>query len=276
MGIGETGIIKPLADVFWFIEQGWKAIWMQRTNWLFSALPVLAQVLSAFQGEPERSLLWLLIGLTEGFLGFLSFIGVPYLAYRFLIGRPATITETLSAIWKFAGRVIGCSCLVFLIISPCIFLTLAMSMDRTTEPPQFSDRAFIIFQLFSLFSAVTNFSMFGFFANNSGIRQTLRDAWTLFTAHFRVLAALGLIMTIMFSMSNTAAGMIAVLFQSGFELTSLSGINYINPSASLYDNKLFVFLSGIGQTIYAPFSASVFALAYLKYGGIETPSMRQN
>lgn len=261
-----------MKDIFLFIQQGWNIIWKQNTIWLFSALPVLSQLISVFQRERELSLLRSLIALIAGVLSFVSFIGVPYLAYSFLVGKPVTVKETLSAVRKFAGRVIGCSCLVLLIVAPCILLTFAISMDRTTQPPQISNSAFIIFQLFSLFSAVTEFSMFGFFANNSGIRQALREAWALFTDHFRILATLGLIMTIIFSISNTAVGILTTLFQSSFELTSLSEFNYIIPSASLYDNVIFVFLSGIVQTISTPFTASVFALAYLKYSGIETPS----
>ena len=266
-----------MADIFWFIEHGWKAIWKQNTIWIFSILPLLSQFIGTPQRDRDIDLLALVNAFTLVFLYLVSFIGVPYLAYSFLVGKPVTVKETLSAVRKFAGRVIGCSCLVLLIVAPCILLTFAISMDRTPQSPQISNRALIIFQLFSLFGAVTEFSMFGFFAKNSGIRQALRDAWALFTAHFRVLATLGLIMALILSISNTAVGMLTVLFQSGFELTSLSEFNYINPSASLYDNKLFVLISGIGQTILAPFNASVFALAYLKYSRIETPFLtRQN
>ena len=265
-----------MADIFWFIEQGWKAIWKQRTIWIFSVLPVLSQFIDVPQGDREINLLPSVIAFTLLFLYFVSFIGVAYLAYCFLIGKLASVKQTLSAVMKFAGRVIGCSCLVILVLSPCVLLVFAISMDDTTQPPQISDNAILVWALFfSLFGAMLDFSMFGFFANNSGIRQTLRDAWALFTAHFRVLTALGLILTLMFSIFNAASGILTLLIQSGFDITSVSQLNYINPSESLSDNLLFLFLSGIGQTIYAPFSASVFALAYLKYSRLETPFLTE-
>lgn len=267
-----------MADILWFIEQGWKAIWKQNTIWIFSVLPVVIQFIGTPQSDGDINLFPLIIAFTLVFLYFVSFIGVDYLAYCFLIGKPATVKETLSAVRKFVLRVIGCSCLVILVLSPCFLLLFAISMGNTTRPPQISDNAILVWAIFfSLFGAMLDFSMFGFFANNSGIRQTLRDAWALFTAHFGVLVTLGLILTILISIFNAASGMLTLLIQSGFDITSLSQLNYINPSESLSDNLLFLFLSGIGQTIYAPFSASIFALAYLKYSRIKTPLLtRQN
>ena len=266
-----------MKDVFLFIQQGWNIIWKQKTIWLFSALPVLDQLISVFQRERELSLLQSLIVLIAGGLSLVSYIGVPYIAYCYLLGKSVNIKETLFAIRKFAGRIIGCSCLAFLVLSPCIFFAIGTSMDNTTKPPQISNQAFLILLPLSLFSAMVDFSMFGFFANNSGIRRSLRDAWALFTAHFSVLATLGIVMTIMIGISNAASGILTMLIQSGFDTASLSELNYINPSTSLNDNILFVFLSGISQTIFVPFSASVFAVAYLKYSKIEIPFLkRQN
>jgi len=269
-----------MADVFLFIRDGWKIIWKQNTIWLFSALPILDQLFRAIQIKPEQNLSGSLLLLVEVFistiLSLISFIGVPYLAYCFSIDKAVTIQETLIAIRKFSGRVMGCSCLGFLILSPCIFLALAISIDNSTQPPQLSNKAVLMFLPFSLFSAIFYFSLFGFFANDSGIRKSIKDAWALFTAHFRVLAILGIILVVVFNIYSAAAGISTVLIQSGFDITSLSKLDYINPFTSLSGNVLFVLIYGIGRIIFTVFSASVFVLAYLKYNGVKISSlMRQ-
>jgi len=262
-----------MADVFLFLRQGWSNIWKQNTIWLFGALPILDQLFRAFQIEPGRDLSGLLLSLVEILisiiLAWVSLIGVPYLAYCFSIGRSSTVQETLFAIRKFSARVIGCSCLGFLILSPCLFLALAISMDNSTQPPHISNQFTLMLFPLSIFSAMVDFSFFGFFANDSGIRKNLKDAWTLFTARFSVLATLGITMVIIFRIFSIAAGISTLLIQSGFDITSLSELDYINPSMSLSKNILFVIINGLGQTIFNVFGASVFALAYLKYSGVK-------
>jgi len=263
--------VKTITDVFLFLRQGWSNIWKQNTIWLFGALPILDQLFLAFQIEPGRDLSGSLFSMVEILisiiLSLVSLIGVPYLAYCFSIGRSSTIQETLFAIRKFSGRVIGCSCLGFLILSPCLLLILGISMDNTTQPPHISNKFILMVFPLSIFSAMGSFSFFGFFANDSGIRKSLKDAWALFTAHFGVLAMLGIILVIMFRVFSAAAGISTLLIQSGLDVRSLSNLDIINPSVSLSKNILFVLINGLGQTIFSVFSASVFAAAYLKYSG---------
>ena len=263
-----------MADVFLFLQQGWNNIWKQKIIWLFGALPILVQLFSALQIKYEPNLPGVLLSLVDILMSIIltwfSFIGVPYLAYRFSIGRAADVQETLSAIRKFSARVIGCSCLVFLILSPCLLLILGSSMDNTTKPPHISNTAILALIPLSIFSALGSFSFFGFFANDSGIRKSLKDAWALFIAHFGVLAMLGIILIIIFRIFSAAAGISTLLIQSGFDITSLRKLDYINPSMTLNRNILFVLINGLGQTIFSVFNASVFALAYLKYSGVKT------
>lgn len=79
-----------MADVFLFVRHGWKSIWKQKTIWLFSALPIFNQLFNTFQIKRDTNLLLQFILLILDFifiiLSFTSIIGVPYLAYRFLIG----------------------------------------------------------------------------------------------------------------------------------------------------------------------------------------------
>ena len=267
-------IMKPMADVFLFLRQGWNNIWKQNTIWLFGALPILFQLFPSSQSKPVPDLSDVFLPLVALLIllisTLLSIIGVPFLAYCFSIGKPASVQETLSAVRKFSARVIGCSCLGFLILSPCLFLILGISMDNTTKPPHLSNTAALMFLPLSAFGALFNFSFFGFFANDSGIRRNLKDAWTLFTAHFGVLAILGIILVIMFQIFSVAAGISTLLIQSGFDITTLNKLDYINPSMTLNRNILFILINGLGRTIFSVFNTSVFALAYLKYSGVKT------
>src|SRR5690349_16942854 len=104
-----------MTDVFLLIQRGWQNIWKQKTIWLFSALPLITQfVLPTYQrGEKNLSLLllYLVVSIAYLILWVISLIGVPFLAYNFSIGKPATIQETLDAVNKFSVRIIGCSCI---------------------------------------------------------------------------------------------------------------------------------------------------------------------
>jgi hypothetical protein len=268
----DKGSMKTMADVFLFIQNGWKNIWKQRTIWLFSILPVvLGQIISFFPIKPEAKLLWALLSLITVFiyfvLSFISFIGVPYLAYSFSVGKSVTIQETLLAVKKFSGRIIGCSCLGLILISPLLFIVLAISIDKSTHIFQYSDKTLLLLRSFSLLGAIWNFSIFGLFANDWGIWQSVKNAWFLFWSHFGGLALLGISMVVIFWIYDVMSGMLTVLIQSGFDISALHGLDYINPAATLIKNPLFIFLASIEQIIAMPFSLSVLALAYLKYSG---------
>jgi hypothetical protein len=127
----------------------------------------------------------------------------------------------------------------------------------------------------SIFSCLWDFSIFGFFENDWGIRQSIANAWSLFTSHFRVLALLGILILILFRICFAVSGMVTVLLQSGFDMASLSNLNYIDPSTTLGENGLFMFINGVNQIIFTTFSTSVFVLAYLKYRGVRIPSKRE-
>jgi len=264
-----------MADVFLFIRHGWKNIWKQKTIWLFSMLPILNQLFNTFRAERTTDFLPSFIFLMASFvfiiLIYISFIGVPYLAYCFLIGKSATIQETLSAAEKFSGRVIGCSCLGIIAFSPVFLLALAVSTNNSTHALQLSNKTILILLPFSIFAAVPQFTIVSFFENDWGIRQSLDKAWHLFKSNFGALSILGLILVITFRAYSAMSITLTVLIQSGFDITSISNLNMFIPSTSLSKNLLFVLINGIGQTIFTPLSASIFISAYLKYSDVKLP-----
>ncbi len=196
---------------------------------------------------------------------------MPYLAYCFSIGKSATIQETLIAVRKFLGRVLGCSCLGLLLLSPLLLWVLTVDFNSTTHTFQFSNKTILPFLLVSAFTALPEFTIVVFFENNWGIRKSLEKAWNLFISHFGVLAMLGLILYIIFATYSAAAGILTVLIQSGFYITSISKLNLFDPSASLSSNVLFLLLYGIGYIILTPCRASIFISAYLKYSDVKLP-----
>lgn len=264
-----------MTDMFLFMRHGWKSVWKQKTIWLFSALPIFSQLFNIFRIDRDANLLLLCISSILGFifiiLSFISTIGVPFLAYRSLIGAPATIQETLSAVKKFSGRVIGCSCLGLLALSPIIFWILATSIDNSTRTLELSNNINLVILPLSIFAALGQFTITTFFEKDWGIRQSLAQAWNLFTSHFGVLAILGLILTVIFNVYLVMSGILTVLIQSGFDIASINNLNMFAPQAYLNKNLLFVLITGIGQIIFIPLSASIFISAYLKYSDVKLP-----
>lgn len=257
------------------MRHGWKSIWKQKIIWLFSAVTILSQLYNLVQVKRPTDLLPTLISLASSlffiFLFYVSYIGVPYLAYNFLIGKSVTVQETLSAVKKFSGRVIGCSCLGFLAMSPILFWVLVVSINSSTHRLEISNNTILALMPLSVFTALFQFTIVGFFENDCGVRQSLDKAWSLFKNHFGVLAILGLILAIIFRVYFVLSGVLTVLIQSGFETTSISNLNVLNPSTSLSKNLLFVLINGIGQIIFTPLSASIFISAYLKYNDVKLP-----
>jgi len=149
-------------------------------------------------------------------------------------------------------------------------LVLVFTLISSPESSQITDRAALLLLPISLFTSMSYFTMFEFFANDRGIRESLKNAWDSFTSHFSTLAIIGLMLGLISWICTIFFGMVTVLIQSGFDMTALSNINYITPSASLGTNVLFVLMNGIAQIVITPFSVSTFALAYVKYAGVKT------
>jgi hypothetical protein len=265
--------MKTMADVLSFMRHGWRNIWKQKTIWVFSALSIISPFFRVFVTEPDLNSFWLPTYLAAIvlilILFFISLTGVPYAAYCFSIGKKVDAGETLSAIKKYAWRLLCSNCLVFLVLLPFMCLALVFTLNTSPESSQITVRWIFMLPL-ALFTGMWDFTMFELFANDRGIQESMKNAWGLFTAHFSTLAILGMIIPIVFRFFDIFSGIFTVLIQSGFDMTALRDINFLNPSASLGTNLLFVFMNGIAQIVITPFISSAFALAYVKYAGVKT------
>ena len=263
-----------MADVLSFMRSGWGNIWKQKTIWVFSALSILGTIFRVSVKGPDLNSFeqpaYLPVNVLLLILLFLSLIGVPYAAYCFSIGKIVDVDETLDAVMKFAWRMIGVFGLVSLMLLPFMCLVFAFSRNAPTAPPHMYDRATLLSLPLALFTGTWDFTMFELFANDRGIRESIKKAWELFTSHFRTLAILGIIMALLIRFFAILSGIFTVLIQSGFDMTALSDINYINPSATLGTSVLFVLMNGIAQIVITPFNLATFALAYVKYTGVKT------
>lgn len=264
----EWGIVN-MADTILFFQQGWKNAWTHKIIWLFSALPLISQFLTTSQNERDLSFsrvsLFLLESLAFLILYIASLIGVPYLAYRFSTGESPTIQETLIAIRKLFARTLGCSCLGILVLSPVLFIVFSVSINTSTQLIGIPDKIFLSFIPLTIFAAFWQFILFGFIANDYHIRQSIKEAWSIFRSHFGTLALIGAAMGIIIWITSIISGAFTVLMQSGFNPTALSQIDYINPATLLSHNKLYVSLNGVCQIILRAIETFVYVSAYIKY-----------
>src|SRR5215213_5016772 len=264
-----------MAEIIWFLRQGWKITWKQKLVWLFSAFSLAISLFRLFQIKSESNSGLVLLYLAGTFLsivlGALNYIGMRYLVYCFTMNSPATFGDAFSAVGKFFGRVLGCSLLGALILSPFFFLILVLPRSISTQSIQQANIVILMFIPLSIFSAIVDFTIFEFFEKEAGIRQTLSKSWGLFTSHFGILASIGIILLVVYRMFSAASGILTVLIQSGFDMAALSKLNYLDPSVSFGRDLPFAVVDGVIQMIYTVFSTSVFALAYLKYHAAKKP-----
>lgn len=260
-----------MADIYIFLQQGWKNIWKQNDIFLFSALSVLIGFINFFStGLRTGPILLFLIPLVILILFLASAIGVPFMAYRSLIGEPASYRETLAAIRKFSLRWIGCSGLGFLMLAPFLIISILLAGIISLTPVQWSPSyGEIIGLLLMPFGSILDFCLFGFFTSNHGIVQTLKQAWSLFTGHYWTLGLLSVILSILLRGSSLLSAVLTVLLQNGIEGTSLGGINLLNPGLLLNKNIIFLSINAVGQITLGPFISLVYGSAYLKYTNVK-------
>ena len=249
-----------MTDLKFFIRHGWNNIWKQKTIWLFSAFYLPFYCIQFI--IPKQVLL--LYDILLALVYLVNAISVPYDAYCYTNGNEATVRGTLIAVRKFIGRMFGCALLVAI---PCLLLlcsvvTIFMGLFKISDQ---NSTSFSLFPLFVIFVPLVDFSLAEFFAKNVGIRQALWGAWALIKKHFPILILLAIIRESLTVAYNMVGATFIVLFQPGFNLNSLSKVNYLNPYAPLSGNIFYTIIASVAVFVIPPFSASVFMLAYQKY-----------
>ena len=262
-----------MSEIFALVHLAWESIWKQKNIWLFSALPVAAQFFPSNRLGPDSSflqILFILLNILVLILFWLAgTIGVPYLSYRFAIGKPATIRETLMAIRKFSGRVLKLSCLSVIVLIPCLFSVWVISAQNSRPLINFSNNLALAAMPLSIFAAFWDFSIAGFFVGDLKIRESIKNAWALYANHFSFLATTGIILAVAFWVLSVTAAIATLFIQSRFDTASLQDLNIISPYTALSNNLLFQLIVGGIQIIWSPFSTSIFILAFVNYSKIK-------
>src|SRR5688572_17975240 len=171
-----------MAEILSFLKLGWQNLWKINIIWLFSALSIASDITNFIPRYQDDSLsvqfIYLIVRGVLLILTFISSIGVPYLAFCLLIGKPITIQQTLQAVKKFSSRIIGYNILIGLIFSPFLCLAIYISIDNSNATPILDpDKLILIFFPQSIFSAMWNFIDLGFFSDDLKIKQSISKAW---------------------------------------------------------------------------------------------------
>lgn len=261
--LGLRGGNSTMDNALFFIQNGWKNIWKQKTIWIFSLFTLFSlSSLNDSIKQISNLLIWTPIVLFAGLCSVISFIGVPFAAYSFSIGNEVKVKEAFAAIKKnFWRAIVGWSCLGVFMLIP-FFILLLILAKNLSQILGISDVVNLISLPFILFAAVGPFMMFGMFANDWGFWRSVKHALNLVFENFPFLAILGVILSFIRWAFTVAIGMLVVFFQSGFDISSFNTFTYLFPAQALSDNLVFAILLTIGNLIYMPLSASVFALAY--------------
>jgi hypothetical protein len=117
----------------------------------------------------------------------------------------------------------------------------------------------------SIFTAWFYFLFAEIIINGFGIRKSLKNATSVFVAHFGAMALQGIIIWGTGQIISIILGMTAMLIQSNFNVTALSTLNYVHPSASFSHNNLYRFVDMLWTIIWIAFATSSFMCAYVKY-----------
>lgn len=255
------------------MRTGWGNIWKQKTIWIFGALPILYDIFRFYLKQLDLYIFWQLLNLVgssfDVVLFFVSIIGVPYNAYRFATGETTDFQTTMSAVKKFGGRIVGCSCLSVIVTLVFLGPLLLFFADRSANPPELPRLFVLATSLLGFISGIVDIAAFEFFAGDRGIWETIKNATKLFISHFQSLAILGGIVTLIVMGISFFIAAVIVGIQSGFDMEAIMNIDFILPGQSIPQNIFCQLMVYVEVVIMTVFRSSAFAAAYQKYAGIK-------
>jgi hypothetical protein len=262
-----------MSDIPLLLLRGWKNIWKEKILWLFSALVLVEPLVRTIQIQKSVGLLSSFLNLIESLVFLVlicvSYAGVPYVAYCIAADKPVNIQTTFLAVKKFLWRFFVSTLLLGIFYAPCLC---SVYFFLIKQPPQISDFShnlyFAVIPL-SIFSALWDFLLAEIIRSDSGIRESLKTAWSVFSNHFFVLAAIGIALAGASYVISITTGMATILIQYNFNLSSLSKLDYLSPALSFIGNNWYKLLSATALTFWNTYITSVFISAYLKYANIK-------
>ncbi len=264
-----------MADIWLFLQQGWRNIWKQTNIFLFAALGELGTLILPMGNrlaEPlskTAPLLYLII------LGIQLFLFV----YLLCAGQAATIFTAYSAAsnepasfdtaWDIARTTWRKMALlwlvVFLLILPFLCVIVAVSSAVALGPARTAPYVYVFSIAFAAFGALWSFATAGIVTEGLGVRRSIASAWRRFSRHFASLAGTGVILQVAFYVLLFVVTSAATLVRSGFDVRSLQGISFFPAFTSNRDVAYWVGSAAVAIASQA-LNAAVFMAAYVKYG----------
>jgi hypothetical protein len=266
----EASIKKP-SDLSVFLRTGWENIWKEKTIFLFAALGSVSFLFRLLSFSPATGWFSFIEILINLIFMCASFIGTTYIACCVSMGERVTIGKTLQAVRKSLLRIIGIFILMILSILPFFiaFYVYSILSHQTDPTPAIVQGVYLAALPLSISTAWSYFLFAEIIVNGFGILQSLKNATSVFFAHFGSMALLGIIIWGLGQIINILLGVAAMLIKSNFDVTALATLNYINPSGSFPHNYLYQFVDMLWAIIWAAFTTSSFVFAYVKYSDIK-------
>jgi hypothetical protein len=267
-----------MSDISLFFRCGWENLWKEKLLWLFSSLVLIDPLLRfLIPTQTSNNFLLSLLNLVASFVflavTFISYIGTTHIAYSVAADNPVNIQEAFQASKKFFWRVFGSTCLFslfFILFFVLCFLSVFIFYFRRS--PQSSDYSYFFFftsMFFYIFAAPWYFLLAEIVVNDSKIGKSMENAWDLFIEHFAVLVVIGIILSSISYAVNITISMATMLVQYNFDFTALVKFNFIVPSLSFVNNKLYLLEISTVYTAWRTCSTSIFMVAYLKYSSLK-------
>jgi hypothetical protein len=264
----EVGKYGMAAEITSFLQRGWENLWKNKVLWLFSSLVLLDSifylVVPLQNVDFASSLLDLVVRFVTIYFTYLGFAGVSFVAYHTTLGNLVNLSDAFQASKKLFWRVVVLSFLPFVFLAPCTFV-FAFSLGRLLQIKEIPHVFFLGSIPLSIFTAMWYFPITETIANNAKIGKSLRTAWAVFTANFVNLAIIGLLLVAAFHLINIVISIVMMLVQSGFDISALNKLDFINPRLSFPDNKIYELITAIFLAVWQAYGISIFTVAYLEY-----------
>lgn len=261
-----------MADIFSFLKTGWENIWKNKSLWGFGFLMLIEPIIHIFvpyqtSTELFSSLRSFVISLLSLYLSIWSMAGVSFISYRSAIGETVSLKAAYQSSKHIFWRVVGLMFALLLILSPFMCAVFIYSFK---DPPQVTDFAhnFVVISMpLSALSAIFYFSLAEIIINDSKIGKSVKSAWIVFTRHFAVLIAIGLLLAITSYLTNIIFGAGLMVAQNNLDILSLKQFDFFSPYLSFTDNNFYTLANTILTIFWRTYITSVFTVAYLKYNG---------
>jgi hypothetical protein len=254
-----------MSNISLWLQNGWQNLWKVKATWLFSFIYFVSTFRLNYEKGSPLVCLYLFVSIFSLMCIPIGQTGLFYAAYQASTDREFSLGEAFVAIRKYWIRVA-----LFMLLAGAVFIPgLCLYLYAYLQLKQYQNLIMGIMNILlfplAIFHGMWYFPIAGIVGCDLGIRESIKNAWGLFTANFRSLAITGIIITGIMTLANTFIGVVSILIQSNFDITSLTRLNYLAPYLSLADFALFRVMNTVSQVTYTAYGTLVFLTAFVMY-----------